>query len=80
MQYECVWRNKWLTADASSIPEMAAALEEAARELRQMERDGVALDPGSGMEDDYASLVTTDPAVARKYGFMPVEMEEDVGA
>lgn len=32
-----------------------------------MQRDGVILDPAGGTHDDYALLVTTDPAVAEKY-------------
>lgn len=66
-RYVLIWRNKWLTADTGSIADMATALESAAAELRAMLADGVQLDPSGGTTDDYAHLVTTDPAVAQKY-------------
>lgn len=66
-RYLMTWRNKWLTATAKSIDDMIAALEETAEQLRAMKADGVTLDPDGGTGDDYAQLLTTDPAVARKY-------------
>ncbi|HEY0008594.1 MAG TPA: hypothetical protein VGB55_07715, partial [Tepidisphaeraceae bacterium] len=62
-----IWRNKFLTVDARSLQEMAAALKAAADELEAMQADGVTLDPGGGAGDDYAYLVTSDPDVAKKY-------------
>ena len=59
--------NKSLTTGATSIEEMARTLREAAELLEAMRADGVTLDPSSAMDDDYVYLVTTDPAVARKY-------------
>jgi hypothetical protein len=38
----------------------------ATESLESMRADGVALDPGGGIGDDYAYLVTSDPAVAKK--------------
>jgi hypothetical protein len=77
-EYELIWRNKWLTADAESIDDMIAALQAAAEELRAMKDKGVVLDAdGSDMENDCARLVTTDPAVAKEYDFTLVEVEED---
>ena len=67
-RYLLVWRNKSLTAEASSVAGMAAALQKAAETLQAMLADGVVLDPGGSATDDYAHLVTTDPEVARKYG------------
>lgn len=66
-KYVTLWRNKWLTAEAKSLEEMAASLEDAARTLRAMLADGIRLDPDGGTEDDYAHLVTSDPEIARKY-------------
>jgi hypothetical protein len=66
-RYVTLWRNKWLTADARSLEEMASRLQAAADTLRAMIADGVALDPDSGTSDDYAYLVTTDPVIAKKY-------------
>lgn len=69
MQYMLTWRNKYLTSEAKTVGEMAQALEEKARQLRDMEQDGFLLDPESSVEDDYALLATDDLEVARKYGF-----------
>ncbi len=71
--YSTTWRNKWLTADATTIAEMATRLEHAAQELRSMDRAGIVLDPGS-MADDYARLTTTDAQVAERFG---LEIEPD---
>jgi hypothetical protein len=63
-----LWRNKWLTANARTIDDMIIAFGAAADELKAMRDDGAVLDPEGGTADDYAYLVTTDPAVAKKYG------------
>jgi hypothetical protein len=78
MQYTMTWRNKWLTSNAETIRDMAQALEQAAGELRQMEKDGVTLDPARG-PDDYALLVTADKGIAETYCFEeePDETEEE---
>ncbi len=68
-EYEFIWRNKWLTVEAKTLPEMVAALRGAANELETMQIAGVALDPESDIQGDYARLVTTDPAVAEKHSF-----------
>jgi hypothetical protein len=65
--YEALWRNKWLTAEATSLDEMIRSLREAADQLEAMKVDGVVLDADGGTSDDYARLVTTDPVIARKY-------------
>jgi hypothetical protein len=62
------WRNKWLTAEAKSIADMAQALRSAAEELDGMVKDGFVLDSDSGVGDDYAALITTDRTVAKKWG------------
>lgn len=65
-----LWRNKHLTADATSIDEMISMLRAAADELERMRKDGVILERDEGAADDYAHLVTTDPKVAEKYGLI----------
>lgn len=65
--FEYTWRNKWLTSDAKSIADMAKALRVAADQLDEMSKDGFVLDCDSGVEDDYASLVTQDKAMAKKW-------------
>jgi hypothetical protein len=71
-RYEMLWRNKWLTAEAKTIDEMIASLRAAADQLAEMRQAGVTLDDGTGQSDDYATLVTTDPEVAQRFG-----MEEE---
>ena len=68
-RYSMVWRNKWITAEATSIEEMAASLSAAAEELRQMTEAGVVLELDGGAEEDDAMLVTEDPEVAARFGF-----------
>lgn len=77
-RYETWWRNKYLTVDAKSIGKMAANLDRAAKSLREMEAAGVKLDRDSGVEDDYATLYTTDAAVAKRFGMQEAdEYDED---
>jgi hypothetical protein len=66
-RYVTIWRNKLLTTDANTLPEMIDRLEGAVAYLEAMLADGVELDPNGGTADDYAYLVTSDPAIARKY-------------
>jgi hypothetical protein len=74
--FELLWRNKYLTAEVTSLDEMIVALQAAADELRQMQAAGVALRDTDGVSDDYACLVTTDPKVAETFGFEEEEEEE----
>jgi hypothetical protein len=71
-RYETLWRNKWLTSEAKSIDDMIASLRAAADELDAMRKAGVTLEDSGGVGDDCATLVTTDPEVAKKFG-----MEEE---
>jgi len=66
-RYVQIWRNKFLTVDAKSLEEMISTLQTASTTLQAMLADGVTLDPDGGTADDYALLVTSDPAVAKKY-------------
>ncbi len=63
-------RPGWLAAEAATIEELIAARRGAADELEAMRRDGVTLDVEAGPGHDHARLVTTDPAVARRYGMI----------
>ncbi len=75
-KYYLTWRNKFLTLGAQTIDDMIEGLESAAQELREMRSAGVVLDGGA--EDDYAHFVTSDPAVAKRFGFEEEEeLEED---
>jgi hypothetical protein len=79
MKYEYLWRNKWRTADATSVLEMADALQAAAVELRAMYAKGVVLEEESDMVGDFAYLGTDDSAVAEEFGFDEAEPDEDLG-
>ena len=69
-----LWRNNWLTSEATTLQEMADGLRSAAETLEAMLKDGVTLDVAAGgIGDDYAHLVTTDPEIARKYEMQPEE-------
>jgi len=73
--YTTLWRGKGLFDDAETIDDMIAALEAATAELRALRDAGVRL--ADRVADDYAHLVTTDPAVAERYGFEEEEPWED---
>jgi hypothetical protein len=47
---------------------MIESLRAAADQLDEMRKAGVILDDTSGIADDYATLVTTEPNVASKFG------------
>jgi hypothetical protein len=75
--HSCFWRNKWLTAEARTIEEMIAGLRGAADELQAMQEAGVTLLDDGAAADDYARLVTDDPAVAARFGFEEEEDDDD---
>lgn len=75
-RHEYLWRNKYLTAEDETLDDMITSLQAAADCLRDMRAAGVVLDEWSGMADDYAVLVTADPAVAERFGFEPVSGED----
>lgn len=71
-----------MKAEAKSIEDMIRMLQAASNELDVMRKDGVVLESGDSVGDDYALLVTTDPKVAEKYGMVDEsdywhEKEED---
>jgi hypothetical protein len=66
-RFVTLWRNKWLTSQAGSLEEMISLLRMSVETLEAMRRDGVTLEDDGGIGDDYATLVTTDPEVAKKY-------------
>lgn len=72
VEYETIWRNKWLTADATSIEDMVRMLREAADTLQELADAGLVLDGDCG--DDYARLYTTNPQVAKKLRLHKTEL------
>src|SRR5262249_43974178 len=75
--FETTWRAKWLADGAKTIEQMAEGLEKEAAHLRELAAAGVEL--ADEVNDDYASLTTTDPDVAAKYEFQTVEDEDEEG-
>jgi hypothetical protein len=75
--FEMTRRAKWLADGAKTIEQMAEALEAEATHLRELAAAGVEL--ADVVEDDYAFLTTTDPEIAAKYKFEPVEEKEEEG-
>lgn len=74
--YETIWRNKWLTSNATSIKDMIRNHMQAIEELQEMERDGIVgdFDDAGG---DYIWFTTTDSELARKYGMSEQEQFDD---
>jgi hypothetical protein len=75
-EYELLWRNKFLAIDTKTFDEFIAVMENSVSQLKAMKADGVTLQE-EGIGDDYAWFHTTDPKVAKKYGFNKVEDEEE---
>lgn len=75
MAFTTLFRCKWLADGSRTLPEMAEKLEEAAKRLRDMDKDGVRLD--GEVQDDYAELVADDPLVAEKYGLHDEDEDEE---
>lgn len=64
---EIGFRCKFICEGCKTLDEMIAALEGAARELREMKADGIVL--VAEVADDYPQLelTTADPALVKKY-------------
>ena len=75
MTYERLWRNKWLTPNSTSIDDMIQRHLDAVEELRGMQQKGVAIDV-SNAGDDFITLLTTDPQVAKEFGFDEMDVED----
>lgn len=75
--YETLWRNKWMTSDAKTIEDMILMIRGAADDLQAMKDAGITLDEDSGISDDYARLITTDPKVADTFGLELYEDDEE---
>ena len=74
-RYVFTWRSKGLTTGAKTIDDMIATLEAETDALRVLKGVGVVLDASTAVGDD-ACLVTTDPAVAERFGFQADTAEE----
>lgn len=76
--YKMIWRNKWLTADADTVPQMLECYQWAIDEVKKMQEDGLEFDFGGG-PDDYISILTTDAALAEKYGMCQMDFDDEEG-
>lgn len=63
------WRKAVPLSEPGSISELADAEPANAELLRQMQADGVVIALGENGNREYVMLVTTDAAIAAKYGF-----------
>ena len=66
-RYIRLWPKQGLATDFKSIDELIELMPDDADSLVRMRDDGVTLELKGGASDDYAHLVTTDPAVAKRY-------------
>lgn len=73
--FETTLRCKYLCTDAEDIADFAQLLRATADMVAEWQAAGVEL--AGGQEDDYASFMTEDKAVALRFGFLP--MPEDAG-
>jgi hypothetical protein len=78
--YETIFRSKWLTDGASTPHEMVARLQYWTDRLHALSDAGVTLT--GPVQDDYAYLTTTDPAVVRQFGqefgFAPLDDDDAI--
>jgi len=63
-----LWPISALPASCRSLEHLLAASPADAETLKAMHADGVTVDPETTVAGDHVRLVTSDPAVARKYG------------
>jgi hypothetical protein len=73
--YETIWRAKWTVDGATTVGEMVKKLVEAGQYLLELEAAGVSVD--HEVTDDYAYLLTDDPAGAQQFGFTLRADEDD---
>jgi len=75
-----VWRNKWITASASSIDDFIDTYERLASLMKRWKLSGITLDSDifGGVDDDYAQFCTYDEAVAIKEDFEEEDLDEVV--
>jgi hypothetical protein len=77
-RYVYLWRNKFLAIDTTNFDEFLERMESAVETLKIWKDNNVILEP-HGIDDDYATFVTTDPEFAEREGFCidPDLFEED---
>jgi len=68
-KYVSTWRNKWITAGATSIDDFIKTFEGLAKMFKEWKELGIQLDPESSTGDDYAEFYTENMDVAIKARF-----------
>ena len=68
-KYITIWRNKWITANASSIDDFITTFEDLAKQFKQWKEWGIELLDDGGIGDDYATFATDKMDVAIKAGY-----------
>jgi hypothetical protein len=69
LKYAMTWRNKWITAGATSIDNFIETLERITEMFRKWKAFGIELNDTGGVADDYAEFITEDMDTAIKAGF-----------
>jgi hypothetical protein len=74
-RYIRIWRHEWLTIEAKTLADMIHSLKVLLAELTKMHKTGkVTLEVSP--EHDYVTLITSDPAVAKKCGLFNPDEDE----
>lgn len=68
-KYVSTWRNKWITANASSIDDFIKIFEDLAKMFKEWKEMGIKLSSDGSVGDDYAEFYTENMDVAIKAGF-----------
>jgi hypothetical protein len=75
LMFETIFRGKGIFDGAKDIPEMISLLDSAKAELEAMHRAGIVLQDEAC--DDYPTLVTDDPEVAKQFGLEEGEPDDE---
>ena len=76
VEYEYIWRNKFISTDAKSFDDIINSIEKALEHLKKMKETGK-IKYIEGAEDDYARFITTDKDIAEKFDFDELDYEEE---
>lgn len=72
-RFLCTWRNKYLAVDAETFDQFIDAIEGALNKLKTWRDEGIVFTT-NGVVYDYAEFMTSDPELAKKYGFEEEEI------
>lgn len=75
--YSATVRNKWITADCTSVDDFIQVYEEMADMMKRWKALGIELNTESNIGDDYAMFYTNDKHVAEAEGFQVEDEDEE---